>query len=799
MILSKSIFRYFGLLQSKVLQTTASFKKEYPYLIKKENFFIYYECLRDVWINRLSIKEACEKYRLNRSTYYLSEKRFVESGVFGLFSMPAFPEQSPHLENLAVLVKKGNPSLSYTTIHRIAQAVPLTKEASSPELISMILQSHGIGISSMASDEEFWGRVQRKLHEWFKLKNTSLDGRDPKARRETFFSDEDVCQGRLELFRELFFNPEEKLNKTCMRFGINISTFYRLLDEYKLYGHWAFIPGYSHGKEGVSPELQLSVLLNKLRHPEWSAEVLVKNLKLKVSRFAVHRVITQWELQDKDRPAIALDEYLGKALGPESKHVLPNQRAAYHLLPPEKFLSTRRINRHFELIRRKMKIRPYHICDPGPFLLAPFVNELGVAQAFETYGPDNLRGKEATNIALLNVFRILAGYRRISHLRDNRDRGVALASGFGMYGSTSKYYERSMDFKFSNLQDLRNDLVLRAKELGLIEGIRIGFDFHFKEFYGSNARDKFIGKGPAKSGDLVPGFRPHIAWDLAANVIINIAYFQGGTRAPRILQSFCEQNIFPILDPLAIQEIYMDSEYTKEGDFNYLKQVTGKKGEVYVCLKQNKQIKKLIQPALDENKGWKNYEEGDEVRMIKVKLPHTGLSMAIVILRNREKKDNIRCFGSTKLTLSIEEILNRYRYRWLVENGIKDLVTSYFINETYGLDPEKIEFDFYCVMVARLAYEYFIKELGDHYLNNENGNKITLSKMRNLLLEKRNCNIEVNNNGDFILTNLDSSGDMELEKDVSNMLVTLRNKGLNKILWWNQQGVFFKYNNQYQN
>ena len=55
---------------------------------------------------------------------------------------------------------------------------------------------------------------------------------------------------------------------------------------------------------------------------------------------------------------------------------------------------------------------------------------------------------------------------------------------------------------------------------------------------------------------MVPGFRPHIAWDLATNVIINIAYFQGGTRAPRIIHQFCEQNILPVLDPLALKELY---------------------------------------------------------------------------------------------------------------------------------------------------------------------------------------------------------------------------------------------------
>jgi len=63
---------------------------------------------------------------------------------------------------------------------------------------------------------------------------------------------------------------------------------------------------------------------------------------------------------------------------------------------------------------------------------------------------------------------------------------------------------------------------------------------------------------------------------------------------------------------------------------------------------------------------------------------------------------------------------------------------SYYLDEIFGLDPEKVEFEFYCVMVARLAYEYFLKELGDKYYNSVNGNKITLQKMRNILFEKRN-------------------------------------------------------------
>jgi hypothetical protein len=445
-----------------------------------------------------------------------------------------------------------------------------------------------------------------------------------------------------------------------------------------------------------------------------------------------------------------------------------------------------------------MKTHSFHICDPGPLLLAPFVNDLGVIQAFETHGPIKLRGKEISNLALLNVFRIIAGYRRISHLSNNRDRAVALASGIGMFGSTSKYYEDTIAFEFDQLHKLRCDLVARAKELGLIEGLQIGFDFHLKEFYGNHSKEKQIGKGPDKAGNMVAGFRPHVAWDLATNVIINIAYFQGAARAPRIIQQFCEQNIFPILDPLAVQELYMDSEYTKEGDFHYFKEVSCKNGHIYICLKKNKQILNFIQPALDDNKRWQPYGQEDEFTAIQVKLPKTGLAMKIVILRDREKKENIRCFGTTNVQLSPKDILRKYRFRWIIENGIKDLVASYFLDEIFGLDPEKVEFEFYCVMVARLAYEYFLKELGGKYYNSVDGNKITLRKMRNLLFEKRNCTIELDHSGNLILTLLDWQKKETIEDHISKMLLSLKEKGKNKVLWWNNRSIFLCAKNQYQ-
>jgi len=807
MILSENTIKYFKFIRSNVTAAMALNHSDYPYFIQDDTVINNYECLRKVWLNSISIRNACSIHNISRSYYYQMEERFIQFGLPGLFSLPGgngmAMKQEPNLEQLVVMIKKSRPSVQNIAILRIAQAIPITKECADPDLISKVLNSHGLGYMSLPSDEEFFGRIQRILFQLnnLHLMNKPIKARKKKPRKDYFFIDHDLYHKRLECFRELFFskNKKAKVKETCIRYNIANTSFYRLVNDYRLYGPWSLIPAAVHGKkDSISDELELEIVLFKLEHPSWSNQQIVDAGNLCCSRFVANRIVKRWGLEDKHREPVALDRFIQL---PElkSEEEFKPIKTAYHLTSENSLLQTQRINRHFELICNKMQTHAYHICDPGPLLLAPFINDLGIIQAFETYGPAKLRGKEITNLALLNVFRILAGYRRINHLSNNRDRSVAFASGVGFFGSSSKFYEDTIEFKFDQLHKMRLDAVARAKELGILDGLAVGFDFHFKEFYGSNAREKGIGKGPAKSGDLVPGFRPHVAWDLAKNVIMSISYYQGGVRSSTIIRQFCEQNIFPIFDRRAIQEIYMDSEYTKEGDFHYFKEIACKNGDIYVCLKKNKQIKKIIEPALEEEDNWSclTKNDTDEYKTLKVVLPKTKLPLTIVILRDRKRGENIRCFATTDKNLSARDLLRKYRYRWIVENGLKDLVNSYYIDEIRGQDPEKIEFDFYCVMVSRLAYEYFLQKLGGKYLNKEDGNKYTLNRMRNLLFEKRNCTIMQDSNGDFVITILDSKMN-KLIKDVQNMLESLRKKGGNKVLWWGNRGIFLRTQNQHE-
>ncbi|MBC8553589.1 MAG: transposase [Candidatus Brocadiales bacterium] len=801
MILSNAAQGYFREIVAKVAAEIGKQSSNTPYWIENDTILNSYECIREVWTGRNTMQNALNKYGISRSSYYELEDRFVLHGLPGLFSAVNGAKQDNDLERLVLMVRRSRPTANHTAILRVAEALPLTKENASLSIIASILDSHGYGHGRMSTDEVFWARIQRSIEAMLRASKLIIPGRDKKHRKETFFVDGDPWQNRLECLRKLFFDSKAKVKSTCTQYNVPYTTYYRLQEEYRIFGVWAIVPANTIGKsDSIADELQLKIILEKLKNPMMTPQDIVNQFDLMCSRFVVNRVLRRWRLTSKKLSPVSLQEFL-PPIDAQNDGSFLQKKSAYHLMPEKTLLESRRINRHFELTRKKMKTHSFHICDPGPLLMAPFVSNLGIVQALELYGPKKLRGKELTDLVILNIMRILAGYRRINHLSNYRDRSVAFASGIGLFGSSSRFYEKTTEFKFDQLHDLRCDLVLRGKEIELIQGMKVAFDFHFKKFFGSNSAEKGIGKGPDKAGNMVPGLRPHIAWDLATNVIINIAYYHGGVRAPSITKTFCEQNIFPMLDPLAIEEIYMDSEYTKEADIHYFKEIRCTNGDVYICLRKNRQIINFITPALNDIDGWENHDSDDERKAITVTLPKTGLPLVIVILRKKDRKPkddgNVRCFGCTDTKQSSLNILNKYRYRWIIENGLKDLVYSYFADEMYGYDPEKVEFEFYCIMAARLAYESFLKTLGGESYNKQDGNKINLGTMRNLLFERRNCTIHQDGDGNFVLTLLDL-GNKKLETAIVEMYAALSKQGKNKVLWWNNKGVVVACKEQYK-
>ena len=130
-----------------------------------------------------------------------------------------------------------------------------------------------------------------------------MKGRDRKKRNKTFFNDHDMFHKRLELLRQIFYHPTVGVKEACLQFGISPTSYYRLVKDYSVFGPWAVIPGNLPGKETMSNETELDIILQKLRYPHYSAQEMVNVLKLRCSRYAVNRVFSRWALTDRDRPA----------------------------------------------------------------------------------------------------------------------------------------------------------------------------------------------------------------------------------------------------------------------------------------------------------------------------------------------------------------------------------------------------------------------------------------------------------------------------------------------------------------
>ncbi|MFQ5853549.1 MAG: transposase, partial [Candidatus Binatia bacterium] len=306
------------------------------------------------------------------------------------------------------------------------------------------------------------------------------------------------------------------------------------------------------------------------------------------------------------------------------------------------------------------------VSNPGAIIMAPFLDQLGVVEALHTYGPETYRTTEITNDILVNILRIIAGFPTIHDFTLNSDRSVAIGAGLLRRPRKSLFYESLDQLRFDHLQKLRNDAARRAKELGIIEGREIAIDYHCDPSDSRFPQDKALSKSPDKNGDLVYAHRPQILWDSSTHSIINIAYCEGRSRAPSALYKFCEENLFKIIDPAAIDEIYADSEYTGEKQLVYL--ITCSNTHVTMCLKQNKKIKRWKEETL-KTAQWHPYEEKFRLAGRDYVLPETGKSFRFVVKQNMETNET-RCFGSTHIDLSPTKILDSYHLRWTVETGL---------------------------------------------------------------------------------------------------------------------------------
>ena len=794
MILTDSAQKYFSLIPFKIRSAMAKSQSFVPFIYGDESFFAAYNALYEIWAKRKSQRTVAASLNIGKNTIKKWENNFEKFGALGLLAQLSYLDVDPQLERLIILIKSSRPHESASLALKLADALKI--QGASLDLIRNVQRRYGYGQRMDDKDIQYHQGLQ---HIFTSIANQKIKGsvaHDRKNRVKTFHNfDRDPFQQRIELFKTLSqLQKKRQIRPILKQFGIHPNRYYILKDRYMLYGVWGLVDLIQTKKAGekISPELELQIIEERLMNPSLSTNKIIKKLNLKCSKANVQKIYTKWKLSTIKEP-IPIRGVISQPVPSEVSKKKSSVAASAKTRFPDLIKTARlKVNRSFTRFIKRLTYKKVIVSNPGAIIAAIFLDQLGVVEALHTYGPEMSVPYEATNNIVVNVLRIISGFPTINDYTMNSDRSVAIAAGLSLNPGKSRFYESFDQLRFNHLQDLRNDVSCRARELGIIEGKQIAVDYHCDPSDSRFPIDKSLSKSPDKKGDLVFAHRPQILWDSITNTIINIAYCEGRSRAPSALYKFCEKNLFKIIDRDVIDEIYADSEYTGEKQLVYL--AVRSEADITMCLKQNPKIKKWREQTI-KNGQWENYGKDYRIASQDFVLAQTGKPFRFIVKQNIET-DEVRCFGSTHTDYSPKKILNSYHIRWPVETGIKDLIENYFLNKPTGTSPEKVESHYYCVMVARLTIDYFLSLLCNPQWRSPEDWECVLSTIRTSIFSNQNCELTINDSGDFLITYLD--GDRQgIKKRLAQLLNQRKVNGLNKVSWWGGRGVQIEIKNQY--
>jgi hypothetical protein len=372
------------------------------------------------------------------------------------------------------------------------------------------------------------------------------------------------------------------------------------------------------------------------------------------------------------------------------------------------------------------------LANPGIFIFLPYLNRLKLFEktsSLMNIDPD--QGYSWFSLLLLNLGRILAGICSISKACRTHELSLPLMAGLVAMPCKDSFLNRLALINDDQLLQLRQYLTQVAKQHGLVEGKRIAFDFQMRDFTGDDVELKNIGKAPSPKRKICfPGFRPHIAWDVDTGTPITLEFRNGKARASTTVKRFIRELLQHSLGNQAVEHVYLDSEYTAEHVWKFVVDPhAGLGADLTMCIKQNKRVKKFIDSFLNTNPNWLFYDEDHTYSEHTFQIPIQQTQQTLqCVLKRKESNGKLRCFGSTLNHLDSIGVLQEYRTRWIIENGIKDLIHNYFFNNIPGIDPHRVNIHYFVVTLARTLYEMFCRDY--EYARNPDMTKKTIDTLR---------------------------------------------------------------------
>ncbi|MCW3987198.1 MAG: transposase, partial [Candidatus Bathyarchaeota archaeon] len=676
---------------------------------------IRYEALRAVLLEGMEIQSVIEKYGLTEYAYRKSLAAFRRCGIAGLIGLDSaqLTEDMPlEVERMVFVLKKARSWIPATKMCLILKGFNYDIPVS---LMRHLYASHGWAVGTKPYElVDFWS-LNLKVIQLCRLQTQSIV-------RESFFHTEDHVQTLLEVFRTF------KIRGITKRYPGSRVSFQQHKQDFLSLGLLGLVdrarPPFRNSKLGFKEEGW--IILSKIQNQDKGETHYVKILQSKiitVDATCITKIFTKWKVKDFQ------SQFKGdikRLLEPEAE--IPSGVSAPSL-PAAKVI---RLDKGFISFLKGLDRQGVPLANPGIFLFLPYLNRLKIfekAASLMDLDPD--RGYSWFSLLILNLGRVFEGISSVSKACRTHELSLPLMAGLVRMPSKDSLLNGLAVITDAELLSLKRHLTQAAAQEGLIEGKRIAFDFHMRDFTSDDVELKNIGKAPSPKRKICfPGFRPHIAWDVNTGIPITLEFRNGNARATTTIKRFIRELLSDSLGYQAVEHVYLDSEYTAESVWKFIVDPQqGLGADLTMCIKRNKRVKQYIDAFLETNPTWLFYDEEHTYseQTFTIPIRQTNKILKCVVKR-KESNGALRCFGSTLTGLDSKGILGEYRCRWTIENGIKDLMCNYYFDNIPGIEPHRINLHYFIVTLARILYEMFCNDYEEAY--NPDESKKTIGTLR---------------------------------------------------------------------
>jgi hypothetical protein len=566
--------------------------------------------------------------------------------------------------------------------------------------------------------------------------------------KESTGSDElQKVQRRYEAIHAYMVSAQGKKEEAIKKSALGRSLFFHYLKSFQRYGFLGLIDKgkgvFRNSKTGLENEAR--IVIDKIQNPIHQETFYVESLKykkIKVDRSSIAKIFSRWNVSSFKSAFVSNLERLESLPEVQAETIDTNINKYVALYVDGNFLP----------FLRGIKRNGIYLNAPGLLVLWVYLEQLGIMPVLDKMGLTNEQnGYNWFDHLLFNIGRIFYGISSYSRACSHEDPSLCFFAHLVKLPCNDTFLNGLGAISQRQIFDLQKWLLARIKDLGLVVGRRVLFDFHQIDLDVELDKLRQFGKGPSpKKKICCNGFRPHIAWDLDTGNLIVAEFRKASARGPTTVKRFVKDFLLSLFQGL-FEEVYIDSEYTGKDVWNFiLDSNEGMGAQLICCIKQNAFVRKhrdtFILEHREDDAFWCHWDDNHVYSAKTFPLvweyicpkdkKNKKFSLTCVVKKNR-KTGKLRTFGSSKPNQSSQQILESYIHRWTIENGIKDLVHSFFLDKCPGTNPHQVNVHFLLVSICKHLYKMIQIDAGS-LMKNSDGSAKSLETMRDYLF-KQGC------------------------------------------------------------